>query len=400
MSPDVAPGANKPVILTFVRFYLPGFKSGGPVRTIANIVEALSDEFEFRIVTQDRDVLDDSPYSDINLSQWNKVGKAWVYYVPIGEVNIWAWRNLIRNTPHDLIYLNSLFAPWYSLMPLIAIKLMNASRKPVVIAPRGELSPGAVDIKKWKKRPFIIVARLLGFYRNVLWHASTEDEARLIGENIGAASNIAIAVNIPANNAEHRQRETILPRPKGVLRLAFLSRVSRKKNLDYALRILAKTPVQIQLDIWGILEDKAYWATCQDLIAAMPENVTVRYCGEASPAEVVSLLSGYDLLFLPTRGENYGHVIAEAMSAGTPVLISDQTPWRGLYKSGVGWDLPLEEDGHGFLQAIREVGDKTENELAQWRERVRKYAEHRLRDDSILESNRQLFLQAMGALKP
>ena len=46
---------HKPVILVFLGNYLPGFKSGGPLRTIVNLVDNLSDEFEFLIITSDRD---------------------------------------------------------------------------------------------------------------------------------------------------------------------------------------------------------------------------------------------------------------------------------------------------------------------------------------------------------
>ena len=73
-------------------------------------------------------------------------------------------------------------------------------------------------------------------------------------------------------------------------------------------------------------------------------------------------MAANDLFFLPTRGENFGHVIAEALSVGTPVLISDQTPWRKLAAVGLGHDLPLavpvigsglrvavvKSDSHGF----------------------------------------------------
>ena len=70
--------------------------------------------------------------------------------------------------------------------------------------------------------------------------------------------------------------------------------------------------------------------------------------------EVLSALSGHDLFFLPTLGENYGHVIHEALLSGSQVLLSDQTPWRGLTEAGLGWDLPLE--GKGAFAAANASG--------------------------------------------
>ncbi len=70
----------RPVILCFVAYYLPGYRSGGPVRTIANFVEHFGDEFDIRIVTRDRDKLDASPYREVAVDSWNAVGKAQVFY--------------------------------------------------------------------------------------------------------------------------------------------------------------------------------------------------------------------------------------------------------------------------------------------------------------------------------
>jgi len=386
---------SRPIILTFVRYYLPGYKSGGPVRTIANMVEALGDEFEFRIVSSDRDFLDVAPYSGITSDAWMSVRKAWVYYVSPEKRRLFAWARLIRETPHDVLYLNSLFDPVYTLLPLLARGLAGSQRKPVVVAPRGEFSPGALGLKRWKKGPFLAVAQIAGLYRNVLWHASTEDEAQLIRRQFGGAARMVTARNLPPMTGQQRTSCEAID-ASGPLRIVFLSRISRMKNLDYALRVLAKTDVRIQFDIWGTLEDPVYWKKCQDQIQALPKNVVARYRGVADHSEVNKILAGYDLFFLPTRGENYGHVIAEAFSAGTPVLLSDQTPWRNLRREGVGWDLPLENGEAGFLAAIEEALRKVGLERVVWRQRVLDFATDRLNDPSLLEANRALFLQAVA----
>jgi glycosyltransferase involved in cell wall biosynthesis len=266
--------------------------------------------------------------------------------------------------------------------------------KPVVVAPRGEFSTGALGLKRWKKKPFLAVANIAGLYRNVLWHASTEDEAQLIRRQFGGAARIVTARNLPPMSGQQRTSSEAIDAP-GLLRIVFLSRISRMKNLDYALRVLAKTRVRIQFDIWGTLEDPAYWNKCQDQIRSLPENVVARYRGVADHSEVNQILAGYDLFFLPTRGENYGHVIAEAVSAGTPVLLSDQTPWRNLHNEGVGWDLPLENGEAAFLEAIEEALHKVVLERVAWRQWVLDFATDRLNDPSLLEANRALFLQAV-----
>ena len=386
----------KPTILTFAHYYLPGSKSGGSGRSIANMVDSLGDEFEFRIVTSDRDLLDVAPYYGITSDAWICVGKAWVYYVSPERGGLSTWVRLIQDTPHDVLYLNSLFDPAYTLLPLLARWLAGSQRKPVVVAPRGECSPGALEGKKrWKKGAFLVVARMAGLYRKVIWHASTEDEAQMIRRELGGTARTVIALNLPTKVGQQQISCEAID-VSGPLRIVFLSRISRKKNLDYALRVLTKTRVRIQFDIWGPLEDPAYWKKCQNLIESIPENVVARYRGVADHSEVNKILAGYDLFFLPTHGENYGHVIAEAVSAGTPVLLSDQTPWRNLRHAGVGWDLPLLNGEAAFVEAIEEALHKVRLERVAWRQRVLAYAIDRLSDPSLLEANRALFLQAVA----
>lgn len=67
-------------MLVFVAYYLPGYQSGGPVRSIANFVDHLGDEFHIRIITRDRDALGTEPYAGVVIDHWNTVGKAQVFY--------------------------------------------------------------------------------------------------------------------------------------------------------------------------------------------------------------------------------------------------------------------------------------------------------------------------------
>jgi glycosyltransferase involved in cell wall biosynthesis len=387
----------RPVILTFVRYYLPGFKSGGPVRTIANLVEALGDELDFRVVTSDRDVLDPFPYENVRINEWCKLQKSRVYYASKEKRGLRHWRRLFRATEHDVLYLNSLFDPAFTMAPLLARRFHRVREAPVIVAPRGELSPGALAIKPWKKRVFLLVAKAVGLYRGVIWHASTDEEAELIRQAFGASAKIVIARNLSMDMSQGIPTKTTTPgEPFAVV---FLSRISRKKNLDYALRVLSTCNVPLRFDIWGAIEDPAYWNVCSSIIKDMPSQVVIAYRGVARPEDVHHILAEYDLLFVPTRGENFGHVIAEALSVGTPVLISDQTPWRGLAEAGVGWDLPLEEKGLPFRTAIEAASRKDTDARLAWRDRVRAYARQRLSQPDLIAANRQVFLTTISAFR-
>jgi glycosyltransferase involved in cell wall biosynthesis len=162
------------------------------------------------------------------------------------------------------------------------------------------------------------------------------------------------------------------PKSPGQLRAVFASRIAPTKNLLFLLEVLAGCGGRVHLDIIGPLEDRGYWGRCRSLIERLPANVTVAYVGEAAHADLQRRLSTYDLMVLPTRGENFGHIVVEALAAGCPVLLSDRTPWRHLAAQGVGWDVAL--DREAWAGAIGECLALDADDHLAMRSRAREYA--------------------------
>ena len=71
----------------------------------------------------------------------------------------------------------------------------------------------------------------------------------------------------------------------------------------------------------------------------------------------------YDLLFMPSQGENFGHTMAEALACGLPMLISDRTPWKGLEAAHAGWDVSL-DDRTAFAKALQTMLEMDERDHA------------------------------------
>lgn len=88
------------------------------------------------------------------------------------------------------------------------------------------------------------------------------------------------------------------------------------------------TEGNVVFDIYGPMEDKGYWAECEELMKKMPSNVKVKYCGEAEHKDIPHIFEQYHAFFFPTLGENYGHVIVEAMMNNCLCILSKGvTPW-------------------------------------------------------------------------
>ncbi|MEE9338391.1 MAG: glycosyltransferase [Methylococcaceae bacterium] len=385
---------KKIIVLLFVKTYLPGFKSGGPVRSISNLVSQLGDVFEFRIVTSDRDSLDINSYSNIYLNDWNRIGKAWVYYLSKNNRGILYLMRLIRETHHDVLYLNSFFDINFSQKALLLQRFELLSNKPIILAPRGEFSVGALAIKSLRKKIFIFITTQVWLYKNVIWQATTDLERIDIHNTLRVKyKEIIIAQDMPQQPHEIPLRKyDVINRNREQYRIVFLSRISPIKNLDFALRVIAKLKIKVIFDIYGPIVSKSYWRYCMDLMKTIPLNVTVKYQDSVIHSKVLNILETYDLFFLPTYGENYGHVIIESMIVGTPVLIADTTPWRNLEQDGVGWELPL-DDEQQFVNKIHAAAEISCKDYKRWRKKVSNYAHKRVINPQVLEANRKLFIE-------
>lgn len=377
-------------ILIFSQYYLPGFKAGGPITSVANMVERLSEYFDFYIVTSDRDFGDNHPYKNIKYGTWNEVGKAQVFYLSFSHTSFKFLSNLIQSIDFDLLYFNSFFSENFTIKPLV-INLFI--KKPFVIAPNGEFSNAALSIKSLKKQVFIFSAKRIGLYKYALWKAASHYEVSDIGKVFNGEK--VIATDLPSfeglemESVERHKKET-------TLKIVFLSRISPMKNLDGALKIIKYMKTNVEFNIYGPLEDIEHWAQCKKLIEEMPSNIRVTYNGPVQHKNVRRTIAEHDVFFLPTHGEGYGHTIIEAISAGCPVIISDRTPWRQLELEGVGWDLPL-EDEERFVHVLEKLHCMDDKEYQYLSKRCKAFGDNYLSKNAALalEENMNLFYKAL-----
>lgn len=374
-------------ILILMPHWLPGTRYGGPVRTIRNLVLRLGGEFRFHVLASDRDFGAETPYG-LPCGEWiEQEGCVARYEKRLDGATL---ARVIHELHPTLVHANSLFHPRWSILPAVARRRGHWSGR-FAIAVRGELNPGALAIKSAKKRAWLALAKATGVYRDVDWQASSETEALAVRRVFGGEARVRVAPNLPA-------RAVPVPRdgakPAGRLRLLFLGRVSAMKNLDWLLERLAAAGGPFELCVAGPFEDEALRGRCQRLAAELHSASTVEWLGEVPPEELPALMARQDLLALPSRGENYGHAIVEALQQGLPALISDRTPWRRLADRKAGWDLPLEEPA-AFEERLRAARAMDDAEWRAWSAGARRLGEEIADDPAVLEANRR-FLSGEG----
>jgi glycosyltransferase involved in cell wall biosynthesis len=390
---------QRPVILMISDYYLPGFESGGAMRTLVNMVDRLQDEFDFRIITRDHDGRKDlTPYDSVKLGEWNTVRGAEVYYLTKTQVSAKVLKLLIRETAPAAIYLNSFFS-----LLTVSVLLLRRFRKigpvPVILAPEGELSPGGLAIKYLKKTAYLAFARMSGLLGGLIWKAASEPEKEDINRNFGPLENVFIAPNLPPRGSDVDSTPGGIKKAAGSVSFVFLSRIARKKNLNWFIELLLQIEGDIRLDVYGPMEDESYFAATRELVAKLGEGIRVKFFGPLDHTKVASVLPGYHFFLLPTLGENFGHVFIEALEAGLPLVTSDRTPWRDLESSGIGWDTPLESP-ESWLAVIDRCIQMDEAEHAEMSRRARRFVLDWLNDPELERSNREVLCFAVDRQKP
>ena len=366
-------------VLIVTNYYLPGYKSGGPIKSISLLSEKLKKYFNISVLTSNHDSGDLIPYKDIVFNEaLNLNGYDVVYLSKLTYLN---FINNVRRLRPDIIYLNSFFSNLTRIcLVLNSVGFINAK---IVVAPRGEISSGALSINPNRKALYIRLVKMTGLIeKKIFFHATSLSEKNYIESFF--RNSVTMIPNLAAkNNIVYRRAKE-----RGMVKIVFLSRIVQKKNLIYALELLdiMKYP-NIYFDIYGVIEDPEYWRKCKELIGL---NNNITYKGSVTPDNVSKTLSKYHIFFLPTRNENFGHAIVEAMQSGVIPLISNQTPWSDLDNYDAGWSFSL-DNKFLFKNTILEVRDYSQDEFDMKSSKTMDYINNKINNKEIVDKYIKMF---------
>lgn len=341
------PTSKKQTLLIFVEYFLPGYKSGGPVHSVSNLVALLKNQYDIYIISRDRDYKDVNPYPGISTNRWLERTDYSIVYASPRTINSYYFRKFIKQINPDYIYLNSLFGS----MSRIVLLFSFTHKRKIIIAPRGELQASALSIKSYKKRLFLGLLKRVFDSNLITWHATSKAEIEAIKHVFTRPSIKYIPIILAPDTPKLLPQREMYIKEEGVLRMVFISRIAPVKNLYFLLDLFPKlVSGKIRLSIYGHVNDDRYWKKCNQFITAYSGPHDIQYQNYLPNEQVPQTLAQNDFFVLPTLGESFGHAIFESLSIGVPVLISDQTPWRNLSKQMAGSDLPLLESS--WIDAI------------------------------------------------
>ena len=366
-------------ILILAGRYLPGHKDGGPLRTLINVTEALGDEYEFYIGCLDRDHGDEKAYPNIIRNDWNQVGKAKVWYVaPGGFTN-----ELILKLANgkDMIYLSSFYGD-YGYKTLV-LKKKGKITCPIALASMGVFSKDALAHKSLKKKVFISGCKMLGLFKKVTWSVTSELEAADVKRVVGKNIRYVVAEDLPRTEVPGRSKEW-----DETLNVCFLSRICEHKGLDILIDAMKEMDTkQMILSICGPVQEEGYWKECLEKLDKT--DIQWKYEGDIPSEEVQACLANQDVLVLPSKSENYGHVVFEALSVGCIPVISDRTPWAVAQEKKAGYVVPREVSS--FQKALQELSNLTIEEKQEMSQAAVKLANEKIRQSKEDTGYRTIF---------
>lgn len=221
---------------------------------------------------------------------------------------------------------------------------------PLLISPRGMLEPWSLKRSSLRKKLAWFAFERKNLASAACFHATSIEEAQSI-RSAGFEQPVAVIPNgvdlpSPEMHCDRAELEARFPELTGKRWLLFLSRLHPKKGIDLLLQ--AWTELQSGFPEWQLVlagpDLTGYKPYLERLIDKLDLTDRVTFTGALSGQQRLSALKNAQLFILPSHSENYGLVVAEALSFGTPVITTKGTPWRELQAEACGWQIELTTD--------------------------------------------------------
>jgi glycosyltransferase involved in cell wall biosynthesis len=345
-----------------------------------------SNAFEFKIFCSNKD-LDGSLLQGVAFDEWvNYNAHTKVWYSTTNNIMPVLQKEIKKESP-DYFFIVGMYDWQYNFKPLLFCKGVKK-----IISVRGMLHPGALSQKGFKKKIYLGLLKILGLHKEHVFHATDEEEKKYIRAAFGSAVNVKVAANFP----RVFDVQPVVKKEPGNLKLVSVALISAMKNILLVLEALKTVGSRqlavgnIEYNIYGPIKDKQYWAACVEQIKKLSPNITVNYQGDIAPDKIVYALGANHVFILPSKSENYGHAIYEALTAGRPVITSNATPWNNLKTSKAGINVSL-SDATELVNAITFFTGMNQEELETWSIGARVYADGAVDVEQINRQYRELF---------
>lgn len=303
---------------------------GGPARSVPILAKGLAQNgVNTTLLTQESANMNTHLLDESNVK---------LVTVPRRKFNVDV-KNIIINGNFDVLHLQNLWDPFIHKMAKLARKL----NIPYIMTPRGMLEPWSLQQKKWKKKIALAIYQKEDLRKAACILATSHMEAIHI-RDLGIKAPIAVIPN-GIDVSEYSCR-ALSDRDSVKKQIVFLSRIHQKKGIE--LLIQAWERIYEKYPEWNIViagnGDESYIRSLGELIKSKPIEKSMKIVPPVFGNDKMRLYYESSIFVLPTYSENFGMVIAEAMSCGVPAITTNGTPWQELNELGIGWCIDLSVD--------------------------------------------------------
>ncbi len=366
-----------------IDWFHPAYKAGGPVQSIANLVNQYRPVgLRYKIFCSNAD-LDGTINAGVTFDQWvpyNQFTEVW--YASKASLSAKLVHATIKACKPDILLVIGIYSLYFNLLPLLLCKV------PVkIISVRGMLHAGALSQKSLKKKIYLAIWKLAGIHRRYFFHATDTVEKGFIRQTFGQQARVFVAGNIPRVFSFQKA----VNKMEGTLRLVSIALISPMKNIALVLEALQHCKQKINYSIYGPVKDASYWQDCEAKIKLLPSNIEVVYYGDLIPTKIEDSLKNQEVFILPSKSENFGHAIAEALSAGKPVITSHHTPFNELEENRAGKNVSVDNIAE-LSEAIDFFAAMHADEFATWNKGAHEYANQRMDMNALNAQYDAMFL--------
>ena len=333
------------------------------------------------VLAGNKEVGDKVPLPNVLSDNWNNFedSTANVFYVSnfLRTINFFLYE--CKGKEFDLLFLNSIFSFQYTILPLIF------KNSPIILSIRGMLHPSALKQKKLKKFLYLFFFKKILLFRDIKFHVTDNVEKKYLENIFGNRHDIFVLQNIPTLFKQQYLKKEI-----NSLNLISIALVSSMKNHLNVLLALMNCKNNIIYKIYGPIKDYEYWDKCKLIMEKLPYNIKVIYMGPVLPMEVEKVLEWAHVKILPSKSENYGHSMVEALSAGKPLISSHFIPWIDLNINNAGFNVDPDNIDE-LANAIEFYANSDSSQYATLSSNASNYIAKKVNVDQIKTSYIELF---------
>ena len=347
------------------------YRDGGPSHSVIRLTDALAEDenLSITLVSHSDPKLESIPSSNGRVLRRTATSSSQLA-LRSGLLDRRLLARTLATQRVDLMHIHSL---WH-LSNHWAMRLASRSATPLICNPRGMLEPWSLAYRAWKKRLALLLFHRTDMERARAFIATSVMESESI-RRMGLRQPVAIIPNgvdfpvLPAGSTDSAIQ------PGGEKVVLFLSRIHPKKGV----RVLLQAWAKCTLPGWRLVlagpDEGGHLGVVMRDIETLGIASTVSYIGEVRADRKEATYRSASLFVLPSFGENFGLVIAEALAYGIPVITTHHTPWASLDTHRCGWWI--ESGVEPLVTALRRamaLSDEARTEMgARGRDYVARY---------------------------